>query len=36
MTIKLEFKRLDHGQDLPLPAYQSDLAAGLDLACSCE
>jgi dUTP pyrophosphatase len=31
MTIKLEFKRLDHGQDLPLPAYQSDLAAGLDL-----
>ncbi|MGS4887424.1 dUTP diphosphatase [Roseibium sp. MB-4] len=31
MTIKLEIKRLDHGQDLPLPAYQSDLAAGLDL-----
>ncbi len=31
MTIKLEFKRLDHGRDLPLPAYQSDLAAGLDL-----
>jgi dUTP pyrophosphatase len=31
MTIKLELKRLDHGQDLPLPAYQSDLAAGLDL-----
>ncbi|MFN3130188.1 dUTP diphosphatase [Roseibium sp.] len=31
MTMKLEFKRLDHGRDLPLPAYQSDLAAGLDL-----
>ncbi|CTQ69381.1 dUTP diphosphatase [Roseibium alexandrii] len=31
MTIKLELKRLDNGRDLPLPAYQSDLAAGLDL-----
>jgi len=36
MTIKLEFKRLDHGQDLPLPAYQSDLAAGLDLLAAVE
>ncbi|MEP3430043.1 MAG: dUTP diphosphatase [Roseibium sp.] len=31
MTVTLEFKRLDHGKDLPLPAYQSQLAAGLDL-----
>jgi dUTP pyrophosphatase len=31
MTITLEFKRLEHGRDLPLPAYQSELAAGLDL-----
>ncbi|WP_428521939.1 dUTP diphosphatase [Roseibium sp.] len=36
MTIKLEFKRLDHGQDLPLPAYQSDLAAGFDLLAAVE
>ncbi|CTQ56905.1 Deoxyuridine 5'-triphosphate nucleotidohydrolase [Roseibium album] len=31
MHVTLEFKRLDHGKDLPLPAYQSELAAGLDL-----
>jgi dUTP pyrophosphatase len=31
MTVSLELKRLDHGRDLPLPAYQSELAAGLDL-----
>lgn len=31
MTISLDLKRLDHGRDLPLPAYQSELAAGLDL-----
>ena len=31
MTVTLELKRLDHGRDLPLPAYQSELAAGLDL-----
>lgn len=36
MTIKLEFKRLDHGRDLPLPAYQSDLAAGMDLLAAVE
>lgn len=32
MTLTVEFKRLDHGRDLPLPAYQTALAAGLDLA----
>lgn len=31
MTVRLEFKKLPHGADLPLPRYQSDLAAGLDL-----
>ena len=31
MPVTLQLKRLDHGKDLPLPAYQSDLAAGLDL-----
>ena len=31
MTVRLELKRLDHGAGLPLPAYQSELAAGLDL-----
>lgn len=27
----LKIVRLPHGQDLPLPAYQSEMAAGLDL-----
>jgi dUTP pyrophosphatase len=31
MNIKLRIKRLAHGQDLPLPAYQTEAAAGLDL-----
>ena len=31
MTVRLEFKRLPNGLDLALPAYQSELAAGLDL-----
>ncbi|MCR9283903.1 MAG: dUTP diphosphatase [Rhodobacteraceae bacterium] len=31
MPVTLELKRLEHGRDLPLPAYQSLLAAGLDL-----
>jgi dUTP pyrophosphatase len=29
--IDVEITRLPHGADLPLPAYHSDLAAGLDL-----
>jgi dUTP diphosphatase len=29
--IDVEITRLPHGADLPLPDYQSDLAAGLDL-----
>ncbi|GAB4528290.1 MAG: dUTP diphosphatase [Roseibium sp.] len=36
MSVTLELKRLDHGRDLPLPAYQSDLAAGLDLLAAIE
>jgi dUTP pyrophosphatase len=31
MTITVPIARLPHGQDLPLPAYQSAHAAGLDL-----
>jgi dUTP pyrophosphatase len=31
MTVKVLIKRLPHGADLPLPAYQSTGAAGLDL-----
>jgi dUTP pyrophosphatase len=30
-TLELRVKRLPHAADLPLPAYQSALAAGLDL-----
>ena len=29
--IDVQVKRLPHAADLPLPAYQSELAAGLDL-----
>jgi dUTP pyrophosphatase len=31
MSIKLEVQQLPHGKGLPLPAYQSSDAAGLDL-----
>jgi len=31
MTIDVRLVRLAHGHDLPLPSYQSALAAGLDL-----
>lgn len=31
MTVEVRIVRLPHGADLPLPAYQSVLAAGLDL-----
>jgi dUTP pyrophosphatase len=31
MTIEVLITRLPHGQDLPLPSYQSALAAGMDL-----
>ena len=31
MSIEVQILRLPHGADLPLPAYQSALAAGLDL-----
>jgi dUTP pyrophosphatase len=30
-AVELRMVRLPHGRDLPLPAYQSELAAGLDL-----
>jgi dUTP pyrophosphatase len=31
MTVRVQVKRLPHGAGLPLPAYQSEGAAGLDL-----
>jgi dUTP pyrophosphatase len=31
LSVEVRIKRLPHGADLPLPAYQSALAAGLDL-----
>ena len=31
MSIDVRITRLPHGQDLPLPAYQTPLAAGMDL-----
>ncbi|NVK34216.1 MAG: dUTP diphosphatase [Rhodobacteraceae bacterium] len=36
MSVRLELKRLPHGSDLPLPAYQSEMAAGLDLMAAIE
>ncbi len=34
MSIQIEIMRLPHGADLPLPAYQSPQAAGVDLLCA--
>ena len=31
MSVKVQVMRLAHGKDLPLPSYQSEYAAGLDL-----
>ncbi|MHC5655746.1 dUTP diphosphatase [Stappia sp.] len=31
MTVPVQVRRLPHGADLPLPSYQSDEAAGMDL-----
>ena len=31
MSVEVQIMRLAHGKDLPLPSYQSALAAGLDL-----
>ena len=31
-TLRIALRRLEHGQDLPLPAYESASAAGMDLA----
>jgi len=36
MQVTLELKQLEHAKGLPLPAYQSDLAAGLDLVAAVE
>ena len=34
--IEVKVTRLPHGQDLPLPLYQSEHAAGLDLLAADE
>ena len=36
MTITVSFKRLAHNADLPLPAYESVSAAGMDLPAAVE
>jgi len=36
MTIDVQITRLPHGRDLPLPAYQSAQAAGLDLVAAVD
>ena len=36
MTVPVRLRRLPHGADLPLPSYQSDEAAGLDLLAAVE
>jgi len=35
-TLKAQIQRLPHGQDLPLPAYMSEHAAGMDLYAAVE
>jgi len=35
-ALKVAFRRLEHGNGLPLPAYESEQAAGLDLAAAVE
>ena len=36
MSIDVQITRLPHGRDLPLPAYQSAQAAGLDLVAAVD
>jgi dUTP pyrophosphatase len=36
MTLPVHVRRLPHGLDLPLPTYQSDEAAGMDLVAAVE
>lgn len=36
MSVRVAVKRLPHGADLPLPAYATDGAAGLDLMAAVE
>ena len=36
MSIDVQIQRLPHGRDLPLPAYQSAQAAGLDLVAAVD
>lgn len=36
MTVQVQFKRLPHGEGVPLPAYQTDGAAGFDLVAAVD
>ena len=36
MTIAIQITRLPHGRDLPLPSYQTEHAAGMDLVAALE
>jgi dUTP pyrophosphatase len=34
--MKIQFKKLPHGEDLPLPMYESEFAAGMDIRAALE
>ncbi|MGD8427823.1 MAG: dUTP diphosphatase [Balneolaceae bacterium] len=34
--MKVEFKKLPHAEDLPLPSYESEFAAGMDIRAAIE
>ncbi|MBA5778794.1 dUTP diphosphatase [Stappia sp. F7233] len=36
MSVTVLLRRLDHGKDLPLPSYQSEHAAGVDLCAAID
>lgn len=36
MKMKIQFKKLPHANDLPLPSYESEYAAGMDLRAAVE
>ena len=36
MSVKVEIKRLTHGESINLPAYMSELAAGMDLCAAID
>jgi len=34
--MKIQFKKLSHAEDLPLPSYESEFAAGMDIRAALE